>query len=238
MKKTTFITTFSQRGYNDHGKYWIETFIKNTSDVNAVIFVDFELYISDPRITILNFNDVIPEHKIWVDKFNSFLFNDDREKRLGIKFSYKSFVMMYALDHISEYVVWLDSDCVFKQNSYANFAQAVLDNKFISVQVDKVAINDWWKTEDHVESGIVIFDMDHPDKDTFSNRFKRLYEPNCMSEMTKPYDGFVIMNACREVQFVDLLPPNYTIMGLDPNLTFIHPELKERFIHNIGHKND
>jgi hypothetical protein len=173
-KNTTFITTFSLNGYNAHGKYWIESFIKNTSNVNAIIFVDFELSISDPRIKVLNFNDYIPEHKTWVETFNG-LHKNEKEKKLGVVFSYKAFVMMYALNNLSEYVVWLDSDCIFKPNAYTDFAQNVLNNKFISIQVDKVVENDWWKTEDHVESGIVIFDMDHPNKTKFLNKFKELY---------------------------------------------------------------
>jgi len=237
MKNTIFVTTFSAKSYNDHGKYWIESFIKNTSNVNAIVFVDFNLFISDPRIKVLNFNDFIPEHKDWVEAFNS-LHKNDHERKLGVKFSYKSFVMLYALNNLSEYVIWLDSDCIFKPNTYDDFAQKVLNNKFISVQVDKVAINDWWKKEEHVESGIVVFDMDHPDKTKFLNKFKELYHPENMAKMERPYDGFVIMRSCREVDFADLLPPNYTIMDLDSNLTFIHPELKQRLIHNIGHKND
>lgn len=238
MKQTTFITTFSQKGYKPHGKAWIESFINNVKDAKAIIFTDYDLQVSHEKITVVNFNELIPEHKLWVDKFNGLPNKNISEKKLGVKFSYKSFVMMYAFEHLSEYVIWLDSDCVFKTNEYSNFAESVLDNKFISVQVDKVAINDWWKTEEHVESGIVIFDMDHPDKNKFANKFKELYEPKLMAEMTKPYDGFILMRSCREVEFVDLLPEGYTILDLDPNLTFIHPELKSRFIHNIGHKND
>lgn len=238
MKQTTFITTFSHKGYKQHGKTWIESFINNTSDVKAIIFTDFDLSISHNRITVLNFNEVIPEHKLWIDKFNSLPHKNITEKKLGVKFSYKSFVMMYALDMLTEYVVWLDSDCIFKPNEYSSFAETILNNKFISVQVDKVAVNDSWKTEEHVESGIVIFDMSHEDKIKFKNKFKELYDPYQMSKMIKPYDGFILMRSCKEVEFVDLFPEDYTILELDPNLTFIHPELKSRFIHNIGHKND
>jgi hypothetical protein len=184
---------------------------------------------------VLNFNEHIPEHKDWVDSFKV-LHPHKGECVLGITFSYKAFVMMYALNNLSDYVVWLDSDCVFKENTYKDFAQKVLNGKFIAVQVDKVSEKGDWKPEEHIESGIVVFDVEHPDKNKFLNRFKELYDPATMAKMVEPYDGFVISRTCTEIDFVDLFPPNYTITHLDPNLTFIHPELQQRFIHNIGNK--
>lgn len=235
MKKTTFITTFSSRGYEAHGKHWIQTFIENTTDVYATIFVDFELPSPDPRIEVLNFDHCIPQHKTWVNTFKP-LHKDDRERGLGVTFSYKAFVMMYALHNMSDYVVWLDSDCVFKKNVHNNFAEKSLHNKFIAIQVDKVAINDIWKTEEHAESGIVVFDMNHPDKNKFLNKFEEMYDPIAMSKMVMPYDGFVIRRACREIDFIDLFPKDYTMKTLDSGATFIHPELQQRFVHNIGNK--
>lgn len=233
-KKTTFITTFSHKGYETHGKHWIESFIKNTYNVYAVIFVDFDLKISDKRINVLNFNECIPTHKDWINSYISLNKNKQQEKD-GIKFSYKAFVMMYALKHLSEYVVWLDSDCVFKDNTYYNFAEKTLDNKFIAVQVDKAdVVNEIWKSENHVESGIVVFDTEHQDKHKFLGEFEKLYEPYNVAQMELPYDGFIIMRSCKELDFVDLFPSDYTIKSISPYDTFIHPEVKQRFTHYIG----
>lgn len=243
-KKTTFITTFSEQGYHDYGQQWIQTFITNTSDVQASIFTDFDLPSPDPRIIILNFNELIPEHKVWISEFNTTYtahINTERykfERQAGIKFSYKAHVIMYALTHMTDYIVWLDGDCVFKPNVYVEFANAVLKNNFIAMQVDKVRDNDVWKIEDHVESGIVVFDLDHPDKQLFLKSFTNQYKPMHMATMSQPYDGFVIMRACKNIniQYEDLFPPEYTIFDLNPDLTFIHPELKSRFVHYIGHQ--
>jgi hypothetical protein len=243
-KKTTFITTFSKQGYQDYGQRWIETFIKNTSDVNAVIFTDFDLPSPDARITVLNFDKVIPEHKSWLEEFKT-TYNaqtdaklNEYEKLFGIRFSYKAHVMMYAIEHMAGYVVWLDGDCVFKPNSYSNFASSVLENNFIAVQVDKFESSMIWRSEDHVESGIVVFDLDHPDRRTFLKSFENHYKPMHMASMPQPYDGFVIMRTCKNtgIQYKDLLPPDYTIFDNNPELTFIHPELKSRFVHYIGQK--
>jgi hypothetical protein len=239
MKQTTFITTFSERGYNDYGKRWIDTFLENTSDVNAAIFTEFDLPSPDARVTVLNFDKFIPEHKSWLAEFNTAYTNatrDEYQRQFAIRFSYKAFVMMYAIEHMVGYVVWLDGDCVFKPNSYSKFARLILENNFIAIQVDKIRDNDIWKSEDHAESGIVVFDLDHPDRQAFLESFKYHYDAVRMAAMIQPYDGFVIMRLCKNINYVDLLPADYTIVDLDPELTFIHPELKQRFVHYIGNK--
>jgi hypothetical protein len=239
QKSTVFVTTFSEKGYHDYGKRWIDTFIENTADVSAIIYTDFDLSIPDTRVTVLNYNQVIPEHIQWVDTYTNIEgVCTPHEKALGIKFSYKSFVMMHALNNLNGYVIWLDGDCIFKINSYANLAKSVLNDRFIAIQVDKVCENDEWKAENHAESGIVMFDADHKDKEHFLYNFTQLYEPSLVASMIRPYDGFIIMRSCGNIEYVDLLPPNYTISHCDPELTFIHPELKSRFIHYIGHKNE
>lgn len=240
-KKTTFITTFSKKGYHDYGKRWIDTFIENTSDVHAVILTDFDLTVSDTRITVLNFDQVIPTHKQWIAEFDTAYTNAERhqfERQFGIRFSYKAHAMMYAMECLTGYVVWLDGDCVFKPNSYVDFASSILENNFIAVQIDKFESTLIWRSEDHVESGIVVFDLDHPDRETFLKSFKTHYEPVHMASMPQPYDGFVIMRVCKKtnIKYNDLLPPDYTIFHNEPHLTFIHPELKSRFIHYIGNK--
>ena len=58
-----------------------------------------------------------------------------------------------------------------------------------------------------------------------------------MNGYGEPYDGHVIRRAVihSEIQYYDL-NEEYGIGGIqsDPNCTFLHPEIKKRFTHNIG----
>ena len=233
MKPIKFITTFSKTGYEVYGKKWIETFTKNTQgqNVSADIYVDSPPYVLDSRINLINFDYAIPHHKSWVEEFNLRFTGSVYNKKMGVRFSYKSFVMQYALDNNSGcYLIWLDGDCIFKENEmFDNFQESLLDNKFIAVQREQVG------GDDHCESGFVLFDTDHQDKQKFNDQFKANYEINNIIKMGSPYDGFVIYRSLKNIDYVDL-NLGYSKGGIqsDPNETFLHPELNKRFLHNIG----
>ena len=233
MKPIKFITTFSKNGYEVYGKTWIETFTRNVKDENitADIYVDFSLTVSDPRITLINYNLAIPSHKEWMQKFESTYGGAMYNKKMGMRFSYKSFVMQHALDNNENcYLIWLDGDCIFKENqTFSNFQELVLNGKFIAVQREHVG------GDDHCESGFVLFDTDHADKQRFNNQFKNNYKIENIIQMGSPYDGFVIYRSLNGINYVDL-NDGYGRGGIqsDPNETFLHPELNKRFLHNIG----
>lgn len=233
MKPIKFITTFSKNGYEVYGKTWIETFSRNVKDQNisADIYIDFPLTVSDPRITLIDYNLTIPSHKEWLQTFDSTYDGAMYNKKMGMRFSYKAFVMQNALDNNSGcYLIWLDGDCIFKENqSFSNFQDSVLNGKFIAVQREHVG------GDDHCESGFVLFDTDHTDKQKFNNQFKTNYKIENIIQMGSPYDGFVIYRSLNGIDYVDL-NDGYGRGGIqsDPNETFLHPELNKRFLHNIG----
>lgn len=233
MKHIKFITTFSKNGYELYGKSWIDTFTKNVKEQNISVdlYLDFTIPVTDNRITIIDYDSVIPDHKNWITEFESKSQHSMYNKKMGIRFSFKSFVMQHALDNNTDcYVVWLDGDCVFKQNSY-EFVESLLGNTAIACQrEDNGGV-------DHIESGIVVFDVDHADVKIFNNKFKQLYNVDALIQCSAPYDGFMIYKALKEsnIHFVDLNAEHgkHGIQS-DPTQTFLHPELCSRFYHNIG----
>lgn len=233
MKPIKFITTFSKTGYEVYGKTWIESFTKNVKDANIFvdIYVDFPISIFDNRINLIDYELAIPTHKNWMKQFELAYTGAMFNKKMGMRFSYKSFVMQHALDNNSRsYLIWLDGDCIFKENqSFNNFQESLLNGKFIAVQREQVG------GDDHCESGFVLFDTDHIDKQKFNSQFKTNYEISNITQMGSPYDGFVIYKSLNGIDYVDL-NDGYGKGGIqsDANETFLHPELKKRFLHNIG----
>jgi len=235
MKHTIFITTFSKEGYEAYGKTWVDGFISNTQNVTAIVYTDFDFIAPSNRITVVDFNASIPQHKVWADDFYlSDTVSQNGYKQLGIKFSHKAFVILDILEKYSEgYIVWLDGDCEFKPfTDFNNFIPDLLDNKFIACQIEK-GITDW-RNEDHVESGILIFDASHQDKYEFVAELKILYGDH-IKTLEKPYDGFLIKQALNNTntQYIDLFTDGYTPSDSSANTTFIHPEIQCRFKHNI-----
>lgn len=233
MKSIKFITTFSKNGYEVYGRTWIETFLKNVKEKNIYvdIYIDFPLKAIDSRINLIDYDAVIPFHKNWLKEFESKYDGASYNKKMGMRFSYKSFVMQHALENNSNcYLIWLDGDCVFKENqNFSDFQEKLLNNKFIAVQRERVG------GDDHCESGFVLFDTDHKDKEIFTNQFKQNYLIENIIKMGSPYDGFIIYKSLKGIEYTDL-NDGYGRGGIqsDRNETFLHPELNKRFLHNIG----
>lgn len=232
MKPIKFITTFSKTGYDLYGKSWIQSFSSNVKedDIHVDLYIDFPLSITDTRINIINYDNAIPNHKSWLNAFSSSFKGAMYNKKMAMRFSYKSFVMQHALKSNSNfYIVWLDGDCIFKPNQTYMDLSDVLNGKFIAVQREHNG------GHDHCESGFVLFDVDHKDKETFLNAFIRTYELTTIINEDSPYDGFMIYKSLSNIDYVDL-NENYGKGGIqsDPSCTFLNPILQRRFIHNIG----
>jgi hypothetical protein len=232
MKPIKFITTFSQNGYDLYGKQWLETFSANVKeqDITVDLYIDFPLKVLDNRINIIDYNIAIPNHKDWLNEFSSLFKGIMYNKKMAMRFSYKSFVMQHALKNNSDcYIIWLDGDCIFKPNQTYSDLSNILDTKFIAVQREHNG------GHDHCESGFVLFDVDHKDKEQFLTTFIETYKLNNIINESSPYDGFMIYKSLINIEYVDL-NENYGKGGIqsDPSCTFLNPILQSRFIHNIG----
>lgn len=230
-KPIKFITTFSKVGYEVYGKSWIKTFTENVIDKNisADIYVDFKIP-KTKRINFIDFNKAIPSHKQWSGDFSDKFQGEYYPKMMGLRFSFKSFVMIHALENNSDcYIIWLDGDCIFKPNQDFSKIIDVLNGNAIAVQREHNG------GEDHCESGFVLFDVDHPNLPQFLHQFKTNYQIDNIKTMGAPYDGFLIYKSLNNIPYMDL-NDGYGRGGIqsDPNETFLHPELNKRFVHNIG----
>lgn len=238
VKETLFVSTFSKNGYHVYGKQWIETFLEKTKDypnIKAKIFIDNmtveemnEIAVAN-KLEIVDYNNEIPEQQEWVENFETISKHHIRVKELSIKFSFKGFVIAKALkDNSDKYVIWLDADCIFKSSDLVNFAENLLNGKFMACQKEAGT--------DHVESGIIIFDTAHPDRQKFIDTFVGFYygDVNSFGEF---YDGFIVNRtlAHSQIDYVNL-NEMFGLTGVqsDPGLTFLHPEISKRFLHNIG----
>lgn len=232
MKKINFVTTFSKNGYDLYGKKWIKSFkehFETNENVTATLYIDFDLT-TEPNINVLDINEEIPEHSIWVKQFKQHSNHHPYNKTMGERFSFKSFVIMNALSRSDDfdYVVWLDGDCIFLDNDLSEFPQNLLLDNFLACQNEGA----------HVESGILIFNKKHKDIPTFLKSFKDNYKVENLKQMEQPFDGFILNKTLfqQNLKFTDL-NENHGAGGIqsDPNLTFLHPYIKQRFRHNIGY---
>jgi hypothetical protein len=236
-KPVTFFTTFNKSGYELYGKSWIDSFIQNVAstrnNIKAIVYAHgiSNLTSNHPQVEIVDYDTTFPEHKIWKEKFLNKSNHPSRVKDFTIRFSHKGFVIQHALSNLKKgYGIWADGDVVFKQEDYSSFPNSLFqNNEVLACQIED---------GNHVESGLIIFDLEHPDMPKFLKAYKHNYSlDEVLNNYGEPYDGFVARRALihSEVEYIDLnkLTGNRGIQS-DPNETFQHPEIKKRFIHNIG----
>lgn len=231
-----FFTTFNKNGYELYGKEWVQSFIKVANYYNKfkakVYYEGFKPTIEHPAIEWIKYEDAITWHPEWKKSFLAQSTHADYVKTMTVRFSHKAFVIQHALDNNSnDYVIWLDGDCVFKNADFTTFPIDVIADNFLACQLEHA------HDLNHIESGILIFNGKHEDTVKFNAEFKKWYAVENVLPMGQPYDGFLVFKTLLTSEL------NYTNLNelhgkggiqSDPGMTFCHPLIASRFIHNIG----
>lgn len=237
MKKIKFVTTFSENGYHVYGQSWIESFLEFTKaydHITARVYVngmDLSTLPQSDKIQIVDYDGAIPKHGPWVTAFLESSCHDQWNRDLSIKFSFKSFVMLDMLkNNNKDIVIWLDADSIFTSYDFETFPFDILHGKFLAIQREHGS--------EHCESGIVIFDTEHTDKNNFLKYFEKQYADSSQyNSYGQFFDGYALYRSIvfSNIDFVDL-NDGYGLGGIqsDPDCTFLNPALKSRFYHNIG----
>lgn len=236
-KPITFVTTFHQAGYDLYGKTWIESFIKNVAskrnNVYAIVYAHSirNIKVDHPQVKVVDYDQAFPKHQQWKQDYLKLSNHSTYVKDMTVRFSHKGIVIQHSLSTIKEgYLIWADGDVVFEKNEdYTNFPTCLFNGEALACQVED---------DNHIESGILIFDMEHPDIQLFTKAYIKNYSLNeIVNNYGEPYDGHVARRSLGHsgIKYVDL-NSTYGRGGIqsDPNETFLHPEIKARFTHNIG----
>jgi mannosyltransferase OCH1-like enzyme len=231
-----FFTTFHKNGYDLYGKEWVSSFMKIANYYNKfrakIYYEGFVPPESHPSIEWIKYEEVLPFHADWKKDYLNKTNHSEYVKTMTVRFSHKAFVIQHALsNNTNDYLIWLDGDCIFKDADYSNFPTNLLGENLLACQVEHN------HDLNHVESGILIFNGKHKDKQKFIDEFSKWYRVENILPMGQPYDGFLVFKTLLTsgLKYVDL-NANYGKGGIqsDPGMTFCHPEIKSKFIHNIG----
>jgi hypothetical protein len=244
VKTITFFTTFHKPGFDLYGKHWLSTFLDNIIKRNSNIFGKVYIENLDPpfdhdKIEFLDFDQTIPDHAAWEAevKQRSDIVQCPGVMRETVVFSHKAFVIQHALKTITtDYAIWIDADCVFHKESYDQFPQNIMGDNFLACQLE-VQKQDHVEWGNHVESGVLVFDMQHPNTAKFAQAFADNYQVEKLKKYVRPFDGYIIARTLEELNSpYTNLNKRYGVPGVqgDEVNTFLHPEIKKRFTHNIG----
>lgn len=185
-KKISIVTTFSDAGYEDYGKLFLESCKRYLNPLVEVIVYKDNVNIP-PQINtkILNLEPSISDLTEF-KKRNSF------RDESNIKFQYQSIRFshkVYALYHAatttdSRYLVWLDSDTELYDFVTPEYLRNFLPEGNLVGYLGRGG-------EAFSECGFMIYDLHHPCAKEFFNRFKWYYDTDELYKLKEWHDSYI-----------------------------------------------
>ena len=190
------VTTLHEDGYNLYGSEHIATWAEHFPiDWKIVYYAEKHSPEFVERVSVVDFDVECANWQSFYnavkDKLNHDLQKDDVKVmnwyKKALRWSFKMFTLMHALKHTEErYLIWLDSDVVAVHKPKDSWLLDCLNDKCLAGQLEFI------KEGGHVETGILIIDLHHPDVDKLYNWIALGYIENKILEEKKAWDGIWI----------------------------------------------
>lgn len=188
----TVVTTLHKDGYDLYGqnnlKSWCSLFpstwkIKYYSEKH-----DPNL---DPKVEVIDFDLACPEWNDFYSQVKSrFLSeNNQDEKRRNwykkaLRWSFKMYTVLHAMKNCnSKYLIWLDADVRATRSPNPEWIQHCLKGTALAAQLEFI------KAGGHIETGILIFDLEHSDSKKIYDWIYSGYREYQILDEEKAWDG-------------------------------------------------
>lgn len=189
----TVLTTLHDDGYRLYGKENLDSWSKFfPSSWNIVYYAEKHRPELDPRVSILDFDTVCPDWQEFYSEIKSRLDRDplkDNPKRKNwykkaLRWSFKMYALLDSLRNPkSRYVIWLDADVHANRSAPTGWIESCLKNKSVAAQLEKI------KAGSHIETGVLIFDTNHPDISKIIDWIDLGYKKYKILDEDKAWDG-------------------------------------------------
>lgn len=199
------VTSFHREGYEKYGREMLLSAIENFPGDIIAYSEDFDDWVPDVRhekvsyrdlldvpgcenfLSYCNANPVFQGKLFYTQSDFMYDFNHD-----AARFSKKVFSQFDAFDSFpGEKIIWVDADCVFKKKTTEKFWEGLFDGK---------AVFYMGREGFHVETGVVGFDLSHPDFVMFHSAYVLTYRKGFI--FTLPYwcDGYTFQWSLEQSQ--------------------------------------
>jgi hypothetical protein len=224
---TIVITTFSKDGYELYGHRMIDSWIKFWPEgYQLIVYTEgYDIVEKDPRITCIDINEACPDLDSFKKRSHEL---SDRYKKSTIdktiKWCHKVYAVGHALNTEHDYLIFLDGDTYTKKSINRTFpAQLVGDNLF-AVHFERL------KHGLHFETGLIVFNLRHPDIEWLKNILTTAYDSLEIYSMPKTWDGYWFAHLYTKYQLpvADLSRQGSGVFG--------HPLVKPYLQHDVGTK--
>lgn len=192
----TVVTTLHQDGYDLYGKEFVSTWVRHfPADWEIHYHAEKHSPQFHQRIKVLDFNESCPE---WSNFYNhvkqlSDKLDPKKDKKeinrlkKALRWSFKMFALRHTLRQTtSQYVLWIDSDVYASNSPPDGWISNTLGGNAIAGQLENI------KGTPHVETGVLLIDCYHKDKDKIVKWIEQGYINNRILFESKPWDGIWI----------------------------------------------
>lgn len=194
--KIKIVSTFSDAGYEEYGRNFIESCRQYLSkDITLTLYVDNVKIVPDSNMEILSYDSYIPEMKFFKERHkdkpvHSFIYD-------GVKFAYKSYAMCHASkQNDCDILIWLDADTVL---------QSYIDSKYLLQFLKPNKFAGYIGRKGAPETGFIIFDLSNPNANIFFDTFKRYYDTDEVYQLSEYHDAFVFKHLIDKFESEKLL---------------------------------
>jgi hypothetical protein len=179
--KIKLISTFSDKGYHDYAKNFVESCFKHIKDVDVVIYKDTIDIKNKENVSFLPLEDSCPNLVNFKKRNSDKNFKDFKFD--GVRFSHKVYATIHASrENNLDYLIWLDADTeIYDTVDPAYFLKFLPKGKFVGYVGRDTAS----------ETGFLMFDMKHPEAKNFFDRYEWYYNSDAIYNLEQYHDGFV-----------------------------------------------
>lgn len=163
MTKICIVTTFSDKGYEEYAKYFVESCRKFIDpNITVYFYVDNVNIAKQKNFVVRHLESSVPE-LVSFKKRNS---NKKVDKFLydAVRFSHKSYCIYHAASNTDcDLLFWLDSDTEIYDN---------IDSKYLKSFLPEGSFTSYLGRPDYSETGFLGFDL----RNNFSKEFFELFK--------------------------------------------------------------
>lgn len=177
------VTTFSDKGYNEYAKHFVESCRKFLDkDIKVYIYVDNIDIPKEKNFVIRKLEPSIPDLTKFKEK------NKNRKPETfmqdAVRFSHKSFCLYHCANNCDvDHLFWLDSDSEMFDTISSEYLMSFLpENVFCSYLGRDIP------PADYTETGFLGFNLKHPASSKFFDLFKWYYDTNEIYKLTGQLD--------------------------------------------------
>lgn len=173
--KIGIVSTFSDRGYEEYAKYFVETLRRNLDEqIDVFLYVDNKkLFKTSSNIHKLELEKTVPDLTQFKNRnkdktFKNFLWD-------AVRFSHKSYAIWHAATTSNvDMLIWLDADTEILNKISVEYLKTFLPDGYFTSYLGR---------DSYSETGFIAFDLRNPHAKEFFDIFKNYYDSDKIYEL-------------------------------------------------------